>query len=180
MKKKILIIAMALALVSVIAMPIAAFAEDSTVTGQQGVSINISVPASVAFGTFSSVNGPNSSNQSITVNTTGTWQIQVKDAMDTFGSVAKPAGSGGKMVEASGTDYITPSPKILTNALVIDASSVGGVSVTLSASDQALFSGQLAYSGTKSIAFRQTTAYDPALPAENSYRIVVTFTASAT
>jgi hypothetical protein len=106
------------------------------------------------------------------------WTLNVVDAMDIF-ETEKPTGSEGKMVEATGSAWVTSSPKILTNPLVIDATYGGGNSVTLSGSNQALWLSADNYTGYKDLSFKQTTTVsDTVLTNGDVYRIVLTFTIS--
>jgi hypothetical protein len=84
--KKILVLAMALAMVAVLAVPMAVFAGDTVVSGTvSACSIDVYAPSSIAFGTFS---GPgdyySNSPDGWVVFTSGTtgnsWQVTCQDA----------------------------------------------------------------------------------------------------
>lgn len=153
-------------------------------TANTASTITVSAPAAVSGWSLTNVGlntrTPTSDPERLQVTSNALWTVNVKDAMANYGTTAKLAGSAGKLVEATGTDWVTASPKSLANALVIDASGAGGnAAVTLSGADQAIYSGAAAFDGYKSVLFKQTTTIaDVVLTSPNVYRIVVTFTST--
>jgi len=102
------------------------------------------------------------------------WTIVVADAL----TDSKPSGTAGKMAEWDGTSAYVLSGKVLTNPF--EMSKDGSTYVALSGTPQTLFSGT---SGTfdNYPALRQTIASgDEGLLNSHVYRIVTTFTVSAT
>jgi PKD repeat protein len=108
----------------------------------------------------------------LSVTTSGTsWQISIKDALDD----GKPAGTGGKMSEYTGSAYVTSGYHALTNPLQVKSGT--GSYVPLSGSDQVIQTGSS--SGTYSYEIgmlQEISAGDAVLTPPNVYRLMITFT----
>jgi hypothetical protein len=160
--KKILVLAMALALVAALVVPMVALAAvDSTeVTGTVAVAIEVSAPDGADLGSMEVGDNVLASAITVTVNCTQTgWTLGAKDA-----------SNGGKMSGAPGN---------LTNALKIE----GGDQSTytaLSGTDVLLETTGAAAAGETEIDdvnFQQTVEY---ADTAGSYAITITFTGTAT
>jgi PKD repeat protein len=105
--------------------------------------------------------------------TASSWHVAVRDALDG----GKPAGTVGKMAEHTGTAYVTPSGKYLSNAIQVKSGT--GSYVTLTGSDQTVQTGTSSGTFNYDIGLKQVIASgDPALSGSNKYHIVITFTGS--
>lgn len=143
--------------------------------------IEATFPASPSsFGALDAGTTTTSSEQLITVSANQPWGIRVS------GDVA-----GGRMREHNGTAYVTPAPRVLTNALKWGRSSLGGVPQTpvwtdLATAPAAVVTGQpatgcvlggLCASTTVGVKYRQQTSFSDRRVAPNSYRVLVTYDA---
>jgi hypothetical protein len=124
----------------------------------------------------------NSSSVSLNVSSiSSTWTVSVKDNLD----FSKPPSTVGKMVEWTGSVYVTPNPLVLGAPMGITAPSVPlkttGASVTLDGSEQIIESGLTPVAGlTMPITFHQPVTYnDPALRGGHLYQVIVTYIAFA-
>jgi hypothetical protein len=175
----ILIIAFAAIVIPVMA------ADTTTITGNPDSVISISVTGGtvdLSSGLSPQLPPAEDSTQTLTVSANGIgWTVAVSDALDN----SKPAGSKGFMVEAlsSAGAYVTPSPKNLTAVMnVTGGSMTGATGATVKLDGGGVIeTGTAAVDGTTgSITFQQIANYvDQVLTGTETYRTVVTFTATA-
>jgi hypothetical protein len=181
-KKRILALASILALVAVLAVPMAAFAATSTVTGNPTATIDITVPATKAI---TLVPGASASTavDSVTVScNTATWLVKAKDAdaTNTNGYMAPYA--------TTAAGYQPSGVKLASVMSVIAASATGatGATVALPTEGTILTGSAVVSSQAYTLTFSQPVSYSDAILSgdgsatslPNTYRIVVTFTAS--
>jgi hypothetical protein len=108
--------------------------------------------------------------ETITINSNKAWTVTAKDDLALY-SPLKPAGTKGKMVQYTGSAWLTPT-SALTDTVKIDTYDLE--------SDQQIASGSKGTSSTGRT-LSQTTQYtdDPTVD-PNYYRIIVTFVAAQT
>ncbi len=197
MKRRILALAAALALVAALVMPMAALADtagDTTVTGDLAagaLSITAPTPATDLSLTYvetaQTLISATPADQGKVTSTTP-FIVTVTDKMDTFGAVAKTSGSDGKMVEATGSAYVNGG-LILKNPVTVGstyaeggvaagADLVSGGTVILTSTKASVGGGEVNMLATVTQALDLTFAggYDVPAPDTNVYRIVLTFT----
>ena len=155
----------------------------STITGNPGAVIDITVTGSIS--NWALAVGPNTNSTAVDLTVSSNyigWVVAVKDAMDG----PKIAGTEGKMANWSGSAYVAdPLATKLAEALHVTGASVpakttGGVERTLTDTDQTIETGlDVVDAQSMDITIGQAVAYtDPTLPGSNVYRIIVTFTGS--
>lgn len=182
MKKNLLVIISLVIVMSALIAPVAALPTGtSTITGNPGAAIDITVTGSISG--WALAVGPNTDPSSVSLavssNKVG-WTVAVQDAMD--GS--KIAGTEGKMANWTGSSYAASGN--LAAAMHVAGESVSskttGADVELSGDDQLIETGLDAVNAqSMAITIGQNVAYtDPTLPGSNVYRIIVTFTGSVT
>jgi hypothetical protein len=148
----------------------------AAVVANIGGTIDLTVTGSI--GSWSLAVGDNTDTTTVDANvkSTDTYDLKVRDAL----TDAKPAASVGKMAEWNGAAYVTPSGKVLTNALQVNANA--GTYATLSGSDATISSGAATVPAgvNYDIGIKQTVAFGDTTLDTNNYRIVVTLTATTT
>lgn len=181
MKKNLLvIISLVVVMSAVIVAPVAALTTGtSTITGNPGAAIDITVTGSISG--WALAVGPNTDSSTVSLavssNKVG-WTVAVKDGMDE----SKIAGTAGKMANYTGSAYAASGN--LAAAMHVAGASVPtkttGADVALLGTDQLIETGLDAVDAqSMAITIGQTVAYtDPTLPGSNVYRIIVTFTGS--
>jgi hypothetical protein len=184
MKINLLVVISLMVIISaaMVAPVMAATTGNSTITGNPGAAIDITVTGNISD--WALVVGSNTNSAAVDLNVssnTATWFVAVKDASD--GS--KPPSYAGRMVEWDGVSAYVASPAILgANMTVAGATVAGssGSSATLSSADQVIETGTAAVSlQYMDITIGQVVAYtDLTLPDPHVYRIIVTFTGSVT
>jgi PKD repeat protein len=147
----------------------------SYITVSESPYIDVSLTDSVSNWNFQTGTNEDTTSVDMTIATNmNAWMVSVKDSLDN----GKPAGTAGKMSEwSSGSGYL-PSGKTLANALQVKSGL--GSYLTLSGAGQTLQAGT-AHAITYDIGLKQViAATDPALPGNNRYHMVITFTGGAT
>ena len=167
---------------AMVAPVMAASTGTSTITGNPGAVIDITVTGSISnWALVAGGANTNSTAVDLTVSSNYIgWVVAVKDAMDG----PKIAGTEGKMANWSGSAYVAdPLATKLAEALHVTGASVpakttGGVERTLTNADQTIETGiDVVDAQSMDIIIGQTVAItDPRLPGSNVYRIIVTFT----
>jgi hypothetical protein len=177
MIKKILFLMSLLVSVLILVPGVAAdTAGTAPIDGNPALTMSLAVTGSHSFGDMNLGDNVNTTSNTVkaTVATNAPWAIGVSDALD-----GKPAGSAGKMAEWSttGSSWISGG-KVLTHAFTVGSNTDTWVALT--GSSQQLWSGN---PGTfdKYPFFKQTIEVaDTRVAVGHNYRIVSTFTATAT
>jgi hypothetical protein len=182
MKIKLLVVISLMVVMSaaMVAPVMAAETGTSTITGNPGAAIDITVTGSIS--NWALVAGVTNTNSAavklITSSNKVGWTVSVKDALD--GS--KDSGTAGKMANWTGSVYESDSlaASLHVTGETVSGKTTGGVERTLSDSDQTIETGLAEVSSqSMDITIGQNVAYtDPILPSPNVYRIIVTFTGS--
>jgi len=182
MKKNLLvIISLVVVMSAVMVVPVvAAETGTSTITGNPGAAIDITVTGSISDWTLAVGSNTNATSVDLTVSSNKVgWTVAVKDNSDN----GKPVSWAGRMVEWDGTSAYVTSPEVLGANMTVEGATVSsstGSLVTLSQTDNTIETGLDAVNAqSMDITIGQAVAYtDPTLPDPNVYRIVVTFTGS--
>lgn len=175
MKKTLLLCSMLIGMLLLSPGALAALTGDAAISGNPSPTLDLTVTGSHSFGSMVvGVNDNTTANSVIaTVISNADWNVGVHDGL----TDSKPAGSVGKMAEWDGTSAYVAGGNILTNAFQVgsDASTW----VTLTGTSANLYSGDVPGTTVKYPFFRQTIEdEDPSLVSPNTYRMVVTFTAT--
>jgi len=164
---------------AMVAPVVAAETGTSTITGNPGAAIDITVTGSISDWALAVGDNTDSTSVDLAVSSNYIgWTVAVKDAMDD----SKIGGTEGNMANWTGSAYAASGN--LAAALHVTGASVTdkttGAEVTLSGSDQTIETGlDVVDSQSMDITIGQAVAYtDPRLPGTNVYRIIVTFTGS--
>jgi hypothetical protein len=179
LKKRILALAIVLALAAVLAVPMAVFADsgDTTVTANtENQAITITAPTGKTNATLLL----NTADQTLLDTNTGSvtsnvyYDVTAVDKMET----SKAIGDAGKMVQWTGAAW--GSGKIAAAVKVGSTHAQGAVPAAISNSPITIINN--APSGTADpslISVTVTTAEEPVLSGADRYKITITFTASA-
>jgi len=176
MKKILLLYCVLLSMLTFVPGILADPSGTAAVTGNPALTLSLAVTGSHSFGDMAPGDNVNSSANSVIahVATNAPWSIGVSDVLGT-----KPAGTEGRMAEYNTvTSSWVPGGKVLTDQFNVGSNADNWVPLT--ATSQPLFSGN---AGTfdKYPFFKQTIeTADTRVASAHSYRIVTTFTASAT
>jgi len=188
MKKNLLvIISLVVVMSAVMVVPVvAAETGTSTITGNPGAAIAITVTGS-GISNWALVAGQTNTDTSsvgltVSSNKVG-WTVSVKDAMDPDTTPApKTTGTAGRMTEWTESSSTWGASSLAAamhvTGATVDTKTTGGVERTLTGSDQTIETGLAEVSSqSMGITIGQTVAYtDPILPSGKVYRIIVTFT----
>lgn len=151
----------------------------TSATGSQSVTADVAntleatFPGAYAWGSLDAGGtGAISAEQVVNVRSNASWGVQVASDI-----------SDGRMTEWTGAAYVTPTPKVLTNALEWRLSSLGGVAQGTSFA--ALSSVQALLTGTRpatadagvdvGLRYRQAISYADENAGSNDYRALVSF-----
>jgi hypothetical protein len=187
MKTKILVIVgiLIIALAAMVAPVMALDSGSATIDGNPARIIAVTVTGDITgwnLATIGENTAPSTAKLTVSSNSPG-WLVKVSDAM-----TGKPAGTVGKMVNATSVGAYIPTPlTYLNQALVLSSTSPTGIT---GATDVTLVGGAGAVIETGAsdatgagtftdtpITMKQTIGYtDVVLPSTNIYKIVVTFT----
>jgi hypothetical protein len=175
MKKILLVCIMLLGIMIVIPGVLADTSGTAAVSGNPALTLGLTVDGSNDFGGMITGENVNTTSNSVVTNvsTNAPWAITVNDALTT----AKPGATVGKMAEWDGAAYT--GGKVLTDALNVGSASNSYV-VLSGAQSAALWTGDAVASQANYPWFKQTIeAADTRAGFGHTYRIVVTFTATA-
>lgn len=175
-KKIFFLLSVLLSIVIIVPGVLADTAGTAPIEGNPALTLSLTVTGAHSFGDMAPGDNVNITSNTVkaTVATNAPWAIGVSDVLD-----AKPASSDGKMAEwnSTGSSWV-PGGKVLTHAFNVGSNT--DTWVPLTASSQQLWSG---HAGTfdKYPFFKQRIEVaDTRVASGHTYRIVSTFTATAT
>lgn len=154
----------------------------AAITGNPPSTIDITVTGNFTMTLTPGINNTDSSNIKLTVSSNKIgWFVQVHDHQED----SKP--DAGKMVEWDGSGYVTPVPKVLTDAMVmvgpaVPSKTIGGGAIPLTGSGKTIETGVAVVTSEEiPITIAQQVEYaDAILTDPNVYRIVITFVGTPT
>ena len=144
-----------------------------SVTADVANTLEATFPGAYAWGSLDAGGtGAISDEQVVNVRSNASWGVQVASDI-----------SDGRMTEWTGAAYVTPTPKVLTNALEWRMSSLGGVAQGTSFASlsnvQALVTGTQAATTDAGVdvglRYRQAISYADESAGSNDYRALVSF-----